>query len=149
MADEATWALVCDAARARIVRGLETEAAGAPPEFIVKARARHLRRVLCERHAPTPEGGGIGRPGAAGPVLEDIREFARESLMGLLGHFRAGEFQRLALFAPPRTLDVLRGEMPAPLHGAVVCERALDLVGLPEEDLRKRLVDMLGTAGAG
>lgn len=152
MTDTATWALVCDAVRARIVRDLEDGALKAPGELVSRARSPHLRRFLSDPDLPGPASDlrrrGPSEHDATGPLLDDMREFGRETLIRLDRQFRAGAFRRLALFAPPRMLGILRAELPEALRGVVVHESAVDLVGLPEDALRERVLTSLEKAGA-
>ena len=46
----------------------------------------------------------------------------------------------LVVFASPKMLGILRQEMPSDLRSAVVLERDLNLINLPEADLRETVV---------
>lgn len=141
-----TWALVTDGLRARILRGLEagTISHRAPTELIARTRAQHLWAVLSE----TPGPGGRARAGnapqtsvrATGPLLRDLHDFARDIAADLDRHRHAGDFRRLAVFAPAQTLAILHQEMPRLLTAAVFLEREVDLISLGETGLRRSVI---------
>ena len=56
-------------------------------------------------------------------------------------------FERLAVFADPKTLGRLRQHMSKPLSARVTDELNLDLVGLPLDALEQRIRAALGWAG--
>ena len=64
-----------------------------------------------------------------------MQDFAQETLSVLESHLRAGRFNRLAVFAAPKMLGILRQEMPASLLAAVVLEKDANLINLPDDDL--------------
>jgi len=77
------------------------------------------------------------------PILRDMQDFARDTLGVLEEHLRAGRLSRLAIFAAPKMLGVLRDEMPAALREAVILERDLNLVNLSEAELRETVIGAL------
>jgi protein required for attachment to host cells len=70
------------------------------------------------------------------PILRDMEDFARETLATLERHLSAGHLTRLAIFAAPKMLGILRRQMPASLHDVLILERDLNLINLPGADLR-------------
>lgn len=142
-----TWALVSNGVRARILRGLESSAANGPEELIFKSKSAHLQKALADRSGRSFASDGSGRRSAmeasSDPILQDMHDFAQEILGVLLGCFKRGEFRQLAVFASPRMLGILRADWPPDLGQALVFERALNLVGLPEAELRRTVRDVL------
>ena len=143
-----TWALVCDGVRARILRDLEDGDWHDPIELVSKAKSTHLRDYLSDKAGRSFASGAGGRRSAmepgSDPVLHDMQEFAQETLGVLEDHFRQGHLTRLAIFAAPKMLGILRREMPASLNSAVILESDLNLINLPEAELRDAVIRPLG-----
>ena len=143
-----TWALVTDGVRARILRDLEDGNSHDPIELVSKAKSTHLRDYLSDKAGRSFVSGTDGRRSAmepgSDPVLRDMQDFAQETLGVLENHFRKAHLTRLAIFAAPKMLGVLRREMPASLNDAVILERDLNLINLPETDLREAVIQTLG-----
>ena len=141
MARSRTWALVTNGVRARILRGLDDGEAEDPIELVSKSDSPHLRDILTDRPGRSFASDASGRRSAmepgSDPILHDMETFARETCDVLEDHLRAGDMTRLAVFAAPRMLGVLRHQMPDTLKGAVFLERDLNLVNLSEADLRE------------
>lgn len=143
-----TWALVSDGVRARILRDLEDGDSQDPIELVSKAKSTHLRDYLSDKAGRSFVSGADGRRSAmepgSDPVLRDMQDFAQETFSVLEDHFRQGHLTRLAIFAAPKMLGVLRREIPASLNSAVTLERDLNLINLPEADLRDAVIRALG-----
>ena len=143
-----TWALVSDGVRARILRDLEDGNSHDPIELVSKAKSTHLREYLSDKAGRSFASGADGRRSAmepgSDPVLRDMQDFAQETFSVLEDHFRKRNLTRLAIFAAPKMLGVLRREIPASLKDAVTLERDLNLVNLPEADLRNAVIRALG-----
>ena len=77
---------------------------------------------------------------AGDPIAEDQREFIRQVIALLESHRRAGDFDRLAVFADQDMLGHLRQMMPRPLHEMVICEVAKNLLHLPTAELSDTIV---------
>ena len=135
-----TWALISDGVRARILRHLEDGDSHNPIELVSKAKSTHLREYLSDKAGRSFASGGEGRRSAmepgSDPVLRDMQDFARETLSVLEDNFREGHLTRLAVFAAPKMLGILRREISATLSRAVILGRDLNLINLPETDLR-------------
>ncbi len=135
-----TWALVSDGVHARILRDLEGGYSQEPIELVSKAKSTHLRDYLSDKAGRSFASSAGGRRSAmepgSDPVLRDMRDFAQVTLSLLENYFRKGHLTRLAIFAAPKMLGVLRREVPASLNSAVILERDLNLINLPEADLR-------------
>lgn len=142
-----TWALVSDGVRARILRDFEGGGAQDPIELVSKAKSTHLRDYLSDKAGRSFASGADGRRSAmapgSDPILRDMHDFAQDTLSILEGHFRRGHLTRLAIFAAPKMLGVLRSEIPASLTRAVILERDLNLINLPEADLRDAVIRAL------
>ena len=131
-----TWALVMNSTRARILRGLATVDGEEHVEIVSRASLRHTRDVLAGLSDPSdPE----RRHTESNAVVRDMQDFAAKTGEFLEQHRRAGDFARLAVFATPRMLAILRTEFPATLRKAVVLELPMDLITLPERELRDRV----------
>ncbi len=129
-----TWALVTSGVRAKIVRGLEKSAAEVPIEIVSKSASPNLGEIRSDRAGRSFAWDGNGRrpamePGSD-PLLRDMQDFAGETLEMLEARHHAGEMTRLAIFAAPKMLGILRKQMPASLRAAVFLQRDLNLIGL-------------------
>lgn len=142
-----TWALVSDGVHARILRDLEDGDSQDPIELVSKAKSLHLRDHLSDEPGRSFASHGGGRRSAmesgSDAVLRDMQDFAQETLSVLEDHFRKEHLTRLAIFAAPKMLGVLRREMPASLKNAVTLESDLNLVNLPEAKLRQAVIEAI------
>ncbi|PRX10049.1 host attachment protein [Martelella mediterranea] len=147
MTRQKTWALVSNGVHARILRGLESGALEDPIELVSKAASTHLREILSDKAGRSFASDGSGRRSAmepgSDPITRDMQDFAHETLSTLETHLRAGRLTRLAIFAAPKMLGVLRNEMSASLRAAVILERDLNLINLSETDLREAVIEAL------
>ena len=75
------------------------------------------------------------------PVLREMQDFAKETAEVLDRHRQAGDFARLAVFAEPKMLGILRAECPAALWATVFLDLPTNLISLPERELRDRVLD--------
>jgi protein required for attachment to host cells len=136
-----TWALAINSSRSRIVRGLGQEADGAPVELVLRSEARHLRDIMSDKPGRSFASTGGGRRSAmdyAGdPIAEDQREFIRQVIAVLDSHRRAGEFDKLAVFAEHDMLGHLRQMLPQTLRDMVICEVPKNLLHLSPHELPK------------
>jgi hypothetical protein len=134
MATPSTWALVANPVRARILRALEAGPDGGQPpgELVERCRSLHLLTELSRPPSgDAPEGAG------AEAVAADLRAFARDLARLLDTHRLAGDFARLAVFAPHGMLHHLRAQMSSGLRACVVLERASDLTARDPAELRR------------
>lgn len=147
MAREKTWALVSSGVRARILRGLEGGDPADPIEIVSKADSTHLRDIMADKPGRSFASGARGRRSALEPgsdtILRDMQDLAREILGILEGHLHAGRLTRLAVFAAPKMLGILRKEMPASLGEVVFLEMDANLSNLSEHDLRDAVLDYI------
>ena len=138
-----TWALVMNGVRARILRSLADGDGELPVEIVSRAALRHLRDTLARKAGWVDSQVTDGKTGGDDPVVLDMQEFAAETGEVLEQHRRAGDFAWLALFAEPRMLAILHTELPATLRKVVVLELPLNLITLPERELRWRIRTLL------
>ncbi len=137
-----TWALAANGAQARILVGLEAVNESGPPpqELTLEIEPRKLGEVMADRpgrsFVPAGDGRRSGMEYASDPAKEDMRAFAGE-VVGLLEQHRAkGDFARLAVFAAPAMLGLLRDAMTPELKGAVFLEHDKNLLHEAPKALR-------------
>lgn len=140
MRGRTTWALVMNAACARILRDLEQREGAGPIELVSKAKSTHLRDIMADKAGRSFASDHSGRRSAlepsSNPIRRDMQDFARETLEFLEKHRRASDFDRLAVFAEAKMLGIVRQEMPASLREVTMREEAINLVSLSPPDLR-------------
>ncbi len=78
-------------------------------------------------------------------IRRDMQDFARDTVELLERHHRDGDFDRLAVFAAPDMLIILRQEIPVSLRASVLLERAVNLIALPSDELREVVRNALRT----
>lgn len=134
-----TWALVVNAARCRILRRVGNNGTDAPAELVLRSEARSLREIMSDKPGRAFSSMGGGRRSAmeyAGdPIAEDQREFIRQIIALLESHRRAGDFDRLAVFAEHDMLGHLRQMMPQTLSDLVIREVPKNLLHLSAQEL--------------
>ncbi|PWJ20577.1 host attachment protein [Jannaschia seohaensis] len=147
MAQHKTWALVTNGVHARLLSGLDGGEIADRMELFTKGESPHLRDILSDRPGRSFSSDASGRRSAmepgSDPILSDMEEFAQETLDTLEAELRAGHLTRLAIFAAPKMLGVLRKKMPASLSDVLVLERDLNLINLPEAELRDAVIGAL------
>lgn len=145
MSGSRTWALVMNGVRARILRGVENSDGEDPIEIVSRATSTHLREIMSDKAGRTFPSDGEGQRSAmepgSDPILRDMQDFAAETVEVLERHRRAGDFARLAVFAEPKMLGILRAEFPSTLRAAVFLDLPLNLVSVPERELRERVLE--------
>lgn len=133
------WALVLNGSRCRILRGLSSPSDEALSELVLRSESRKLRDIMSDKPGRSFASKGGGRRSAmeysSDPVAEDQREFIRQIISLLESHRRAGDFDRLAIFAEHDMLGQLREMMPQSLADLVVREVPKNLLHLSEQDL--------------
>lgn len=142
-----TWALVTDGVRARVLRRLDGADGQDPVAFFDKSEARHLRAQLTagvhDDRSRNPGADQDDAPRQPGPIQSDMQDFAQEILGRLAAYERAHDLDRLAIFAPPAMLEILRHELPANLRRILLMDRAVNLMTLPEDALRGRVLHLI------
>lgn len=139
-----TWALVMNGVRARVLRGVEDSDGEDTVELVSRATSTHLRDIMADKAGRSFSSGATGRRSAielgSDPILRDMQDFASETADFLEKHRRGGDFARLAVFAEPRMLGILRKEFPATLWATVFLDMPLNLIALSERELRSRVL---------
>lgn len=136
--------------RARILQGVEDSDGEETVELVSKASSTHLRDLMSDKAGRSFSSGSAGRRSAiemgSDPILRDMQDFAGETADFLEKHRRAGDFARLAVFAEPKMLGILRKESPATLWATVFLDLPLNLIALSERALRERVLDEIHNA---
>jgi protein required for attachment to host cells len=153
-----TWVLAMNATRARILRRLEDDpddAENDPPgaaELVLRTESRHLKDVMADAPGRSFSSGSAGRRSAiaygSDPLAEDERLFVGQVAMLLDAHRRSGDFDRLAVFAEPGTLGMLRRHLPERLRAVITAEVPRNLLHLTPHELRRAVRrDLAGREG--
>lgn len=129
MPEHDLWILVMNSTRARILRGLGP----GQGELVLRSGLEGMLDAMCERPALRRQ-----------QLRADELAFRRRVVALLEAHRMAGDFGRLAVFAPRPLLPEIRAAMPGPLRGAVVAEVARNLIRLSEADLPQAAAAALG-----
>lgn len=147
MPEPITWVLALNAGQARILRGVRRNGRTDSPEIELHSDHRKLQEIMSDKPGRSFASAGGGRRSAieyaSDPVRDADRAFAREVAERLEGHHRAGEFERLAIFAAPDMLGLLREVMPASLRDAVTAEEAKNLMHERPADLARIAAEAL------
>jgi protein required for attachment to host cells len=134
-----TWALVADGERARVLSGLEGDAPGIMLDLTTEAPTRHLGEMMADdagrSFASTQSGRRSAMEPGSDPVRRDMQDFARATFDTLEKHRRKGAFDRLAIFAAPKMLGILRDEMPPQLKDRVILEKPANLLWQADAEL--------------
>jgi protein required for attachment to host cells len=134
-----TWALVLNGARCRILRGVSRKGDVAPTELVLRSESRNLRDIMSDKPGRSFASAGGGRRSAmeygSDPVAEDQREFMGQVIALLESHRRAGDFDKLVVFAEHDMLGLLRHMMPQSLADLVIREVPKNLLHLSAQDL--------------
>lgn len=142
-----TWALVMSGVHARILRDVEDAEADEPVDLVSRAVSTHLRDIQSDKPGRSFSSGSGGRRSAiepgSDPVHRDMQDFASDAADYLERHRRAGDFTRLAVFAEPKMLGIVRDEFPEALWATVVLDLPTNLIGLEPRELRERVLDHL------
>ncbi|WP_158243232.1 host attachment protein [Acidimangrovimonas sediminis] len=128
------WILVLNAHHARLVEGLAPPRSAASPERVLEAEAAKLSEVMSDKPGRSFSSGAAGRRSAmsyAGDPVRDAEKAFVKRVIEMVEHAHdAGEFDRLAVFAAPRVLGLLREAMPEALRGVISREVPRNLAGL-------------------
>jgi protein required for attachment to host cells len=148
MPKKITWILVADGARARVLvnRGI-----GKGLEPTVDGEMEHdlppTRELGTDRPGRTQQRGTGGRRHAIEPHVDwhrfEKEKFSREMAALLDAAAERGDFDRLVLIAPPRTLGDLRAALGAKARGKVHAEVDKDLTHVTLHDLPGYLADVV------
>lgn len=134
-----TWALVINGTRCRVLRGVSANGEDSLSELVLRSEARNLRDIMSDKPGRSFASTGGGRRSAleyaSDPIAEDQREFIRQVIAILDSHRRAGDFDKLAVFAEHDMLGHLRRMMPRTLAGLVIREVPKNLLHLLTHEL--------------
>lgn len=134
-----TWALVMNSAHCRVLRGVFAKGDDALGELVLDSEAKDLSQIMSDKPGRSFASKGGGRRSAmeyaSDPVADHQRAFIRQALDLLEGHRRAGDFDKLAIFAEHDMLGHLRQLMPQPLRDTVIREVPKNLLHLSEHEL--------------
>ena len=138
MPHEKLWVLALNSEHARILRGLTRRGQTEDPEFLLEAKHHDLRELMSDKPGRAFALKG-GRRSAleysSDPVRDEERAFAEEVVEALQEHLEAGDFDRLAIFASPEMLGILRPKLPEAIKSVVITEVPKNLLHLPPPDL--------------
>jgi protein required for attachment to host cells len=132
-----------DGMRARILRRIDSVNGEAPVELVSKAAQLHMQAHMTRQPPPHPNGQPVTPETRGDPIGDDIEDFAHQTLSLLDAHHRRADFDRLAIFASPSMLRMLRLALPAGLKGSLMMDRPLNLIALPEGELRDRVRQLI------
>lgn len=137
--DGKLWALVLDSSHARILRGLGGGGEPPLPEIEFHAEAQKLKDIMSDKPGRSFSSTGEGRRSAieygSDPLRENDKVFLRKVIAELESHRDAEAFDRLAIFADPRMLGLLRTMLPPALHRLVTREMAINLAHVSPHDM--------------
>jgi protein required for attachment to host cells len=125
------WAVVANAARARLYELAGRGAPLAELEDMIRAESRLKgHEIEADRPGRTFDSAGEGRHAmepSLDPRKEEASRFAREIADQLETSYKNHRFERLCIIAPPEFLGLLREEIGKPLDDAVAGELNKDL----------------------
>lgn len=141
------WILVLNAQRARLIEGLAPPRSAAPPEHVLEATAAKLTDVMADKPGRSFSSGGTGRRSAmsysSDPVRDSERAFVKQAVEMVEAAHLAGRFDRLAIFAAPEMLGLLREAISEALRQSVSREVPLNLAGFDAPRLHEILRDRM------
>lgn len=141
------WVLVADGSRARILRNVVTHGEPAEPleELVFSSPIKQLREIMSDKQGRSVATAGPRRSAIeyhSDPVNEERRAFAAMLVPVLDAHHAAGDFDRLAIIAAPRTLGDLRQVLSENLKSITIAEVPKDLTKLTVLDLREAVLQL-------
>lgn len=141
-----TWLAVIDGKSVLIYRNEGFD--DAPNLKLVSEERREdapSRELGTDRPGRTPAGPGPARSAMEGADLHDQAEraFVRHAADALNAAASAGRFERLVVFADPRSLGRLREMYVDAARARIVAERPRDLAGQPIDAIEKAFVKAL------
>jgi protein required for attachment to host cells len=141
MKRDVLWVLVLNSTRARVLRDLRRDGTVAEPELVLRCEHRALRDIMADKPGRSFASAGGGRRSAmeyrSDSLREDERAFAGEVILLLETHRRAGEFDRLAVFASAEMLGLFRSLVPPPLRSLIEMEAPRNLMHESETGLAR------------
>ena len=138
MTKDKLWVLAMNSEWASILRGVNPNGTADAPELMLKTEHHDLKEIMADkpgRSFSSADGRRSAMEYASDPVREAERRFARDVVQVLDKQHRAGAFSKLAIFASPGMLGVLRPALTDGLAGAVTTEIAKNFVHESATDL--------------
>lgn len=142
-----TWILIADGARARILLN-EGPGRGVKPALDREFHGTNApgREIMADRPGRTFDSGGEGRHAMephTNPREAEKRSFHHDLAQFLDKAVKRGDFDRLVIVAPPRTLGNLRAELSDSVQAKVTGELNKDLTHVAIHDLPDHLASVL------
>lgn len=140
------WVLLIDETRARILRAAPGGDAGPATDLVLRAGQPRLRRLMVARAGTGLAVFGDRHPAVTARsqvLLKDAGAFAQEVVAVLEAHRLAGELDRLAIFATPVMLALLRERLSAGLRRCLVREWELARPCEAQRDSLRELIQSL------
>lgn len=142
------WFLVADGRRARVLMAQRQGAKlDAPDDWAMQISEDETYDVQ-DRPPRSFDRVGAGRHGMERRDLHEAEEenFLTRVADRITEAEKRGQFDHLAIAAPPRALGVLRAKLPQAVQARVRAEAPKDIVDENAEALRARLQDLLRSA---
>lgn len=141
---DVVWALVMSSTQARIIKGIARGAVDDLAELTLHTEHKDLREIMSDKPGRSFSSVGSARSAmeyASDPVKDAKRAFVDEVATLLHRHFAQHDFTRLAVFAAPEMLGLLRDGLPPDLGHAVIIEMPKNLLHETPHDLRRIVTD--------
>jgi protein required for attachment to host cells len=138
MADSIIWALAMNSEHARILRGLQPDGSADAPELQMNTKHKDLQEIMSDKPGrvySSSDGRISGVEYASDPVRDAQHRFVEAVVAKLDHHLQAGDFTKLAVFASPAMLGMVRQEMTPALARAVISESHKNLLHETPHDL--------------
>jgi protein required for attachment to host cells len=147
MKAKATWILIADGARARVLRNaaLDVEVEGKQKDIVFEIERKQLREIMSDRPGRSFAPAGARRSSMeyrSEPEKDQEARFADMLLEQLDRRLRSRQFDRLAIIAEPRMLGVLRQRISPTLRRTIFAEVAKDLTKMPQQALREAIAQL-------
>lgn len=149
MSRKSTWILVADGGRAFALANTEAPDKFEPvPDFRFEGFRGRDADIGTDRpvrtHALSGRTAGSATSENGKLAKMEHRKFLRSVIEAAEKRHRAGDFQHLALVAPPRALGDMRVALPNGLAEAVILEVAADYTKTPPHEIGPRILPLLG-----
>lgn len=147
MRAKASWVLIADGARARIVRrrNANSDTDVQAEDLVFAIDHKKTGEIMSDRPGRSfaPEGARrSAKEYRSEPEKDQETRFAGMLVDELERRLRAHEFEKLSIVAEPRMLGMLRQKLSPALRQTVVAEVAKDLTKLPRQELDKAIAEL-------
>lgn len=146
MPEPVIWALVLNAASARILRGIQRDGHCSEPPIDLQDGHHHLRDLMSDKPGRSFASVGMRRSAmeyASDPVRDAERAFVRQILDQLDAARAKGSFDRLAVFASRPMLGLFRQDAPPELARLVIREVTKNYLHLSPDALNRTVARAL------